>query len=89
MPTTYCRQPSALTYYLSNSWGFVYSEGDINPDWSLDPASLAQWRVAAFHSWTKAYHSVTKVFTANRTIFFGEEASFGYGDMTYCSQSAL
>ena len=29
--------------------GFVYSPGDIDPGWSLAPASLARWTVAAFH----------------------------------------
>lgn len=67
-----------------SKWGFVYAEGDIDPNWSLNRSK--SWRVAAFHSWTKAYHTVARVFPHNRTLLFREPASFGYGDYTYCSK---
>ena len=68
-----------------NTRGFHYTAGDIPASWSLAPASLARWRVAAFHSWNKAYHRVASVSRASRTIKFAGPAQFGYGDYTYCS----
>eukprot|EP01051_Picozoa_sp_SAG22_P016787 SAG22_NODE_2448_length_2557_cov_7.838893_1_plen_700_part_00 len=69
-----------------NTLGFVYSAGDIDPAWSLDKASVARWTVAAFHSWTKAYHRVKHVFPHNRTILFATPARFPYGMYEYCSK---
>ena len=65
--------------------GFIVAKGTLDPKWSLDAASLARWRIAAFHSWTKAYHTVRSV-DAGGTIMFGEEAMFAYGDYLYCSE---
>ena len=65
--------------------GFIVARGTLDPEWSTDAASLSQWRVAAFHSWTKAYHTVKSVDAKSGTIAFGEEAMFGYGQYTYCS----
>jgi hypothetical protein len=72
-----------------NKLGFVYSESDglALSGWSLTPASLARWTVAAFHSWTKAYHRVKAVFPHNRTILFSTPAKFAYGDYPYCSKN--
>ena len=66
--------------------GFIVSQGDLDPTWSLSPRSLKQWRVASFHSWTKAYHTVKSVDAASGTIMFGENAMFSYGDYLYCSE---
>ena len=63
----------------ANLHGFVYSAGDVPAAWSLAPASVARWRVAAFHSWNKAYHRVRAVTPANRTLSFTGPAQFGYG----------
>jgi hypothetical protein len=35
-----------------NDQGFVFATGDISSSWSLEPTSIARWRVAAFHSCT-------------------------------------
>jgi len=69
-----------------NKYGFVYSEGDIPSGWNLTDAAVSRWTVGAFHSWTKAYHKVRKVFPANRTILFHSKAVFSYGDFLYCSE---
>jgi len=65
--------------------GFIVGEGVLNSSWSLSPASLAQWRVGAYHSWTKAFHTVKSVDISTGTIMFGEASMFGYGEYTYCS----
>ena len=67
--------------------GFIVARGTLDPTWSLDAASVSLWRVAAFHSWTKAYHTVKSVDNASGTITFNEEAFFGYGEYEYCSGS--
>ena len=69
----------------ASKWGFTVAPGTLSPEWSLDAAHLSQWKVAAFHSWTKAYHTVKSVDTKSGAMLFGEEAMFGYGDYTYCS----
>eukprot|EP00054_Salpingoeca_dolichothecata_P014396 m.81247 g.81247 ORF g.81247 m.81247 type:complete len:536 (+) comp20969_c0_seq3:140-1747(+) len=69
-----------------NRFGFVYSEGDIDPQWNLSAAALKYWTVGGFHSWVKSYHTVTHIFPHNRTILFGEPAQFAYGDYVYCSK---
>ena len=69
-----------------NSLGFVYQHSSIDPEWSLSPASLQRWTVAAFHSWNKAYHKVKAVFPHNNTILFQAHARFGYGMYEYCSK---
>ncbi len=69
-----------------NSLGFVYQHSSIDPAWSLSPASLQRWTVAAFHSWNKAYHKVKAVFPHNSTILFQAHARFGYGMYEYCSK---
>jgi hypothetical protein len=71
---------------MVNTLGFVYSDGDIDPSWSLDEESVARWTVAAFHSWTKAYHRVKRIFPHNRTILFATPARFPYGMYSYCSK---
>ena len=71
---------------MVNTLGFVYSEGDIDPSWSLDEESVGRWTVAAFHSWTKAYHRVKRIFPHNRTILFATPARFPYGMYSYCSK---
>ena len=48
--------------------GFVVGDGVLNSSWSLSPASLAQWRVAAYHSWTKAFHTVKSIAVTTGTI---------------------
>lgn len=65
---------------------FIVAKGTLDPKWSLDAASVARWRVAAFHSWTKAYHTVESIDAESGTITFGEEAMFPYGEFVYCSE---
>jgi hypothetical protein len=56
--------------------GFVVAPHTLDPKWKLDDASLAQWRVGAYHSWTKAFHTVTAVDAASGILTFGEAAAF-------------
>jgi hypothetical protein len=50
-----------LTRVYDIPQGFVVAASTLDAGWSLDAASLAQWRVGAFHSWTKAFHTVKSV----------------------------
>lgn len=84
-PTLHWNASLGPRHSPENVLGFVYSDGDIDPRWSLAPENVARWRVAAFHSWNKAYHRVRSITPSNRTIKFVGPAQFGYGDYTYCS----
>ena len=67
-----------------NKYGFVYEEGSFPEEW-VSPESWSRWRVAAFHSWNKAYHRVQAVYPHNNTILFTGPAMFAYGAYNYCS----
>jgi|EP01049_Picozoa_sp_SAG25_P009408 hypothetical protein len=85
-PTLHWNSSLGPRFAAQNREGFVYTEGDIPDSWSLAPESVSRWRVAAFHSWNKAYHRVKSISRATRQIRFRGAAQFGYGDYTYCSE---
>eukprot|EP01052_Picozoa_sp_SAG31_P042913 SAG31_NODE_6973_length_1830_cov_1.006355_1_plen_328_part_10 len=85
-PTLHWNSSLGPRFSAANKLGFVYTEGDIPPSWSLAPERLSRWRVAAFHSWNKAYHRVKSINRNTREIRFRGPAQFGYGDYTYCSK---
>ena len=85
-PTLHWNSSLGPRFSAENKLGFVYAEGDIPASWSLAPEHLSRWRVAAFHSFNKAYHHVKSIDRANREIRFVGPSQFGYGDYTYCSK---
>ena len=81
------------TYYIHitlQTWLFINPFlNDPNPhphprsNWIV--TIVHPWHVGAYHSWTKAFHTVKSVDISTGTIMFGEASMFGYGEYTYCS----
>lgn len=72
-----------------NAQGFYINSSDVS-SLNLSPASVAGWKVWAFHSWTKSRHTVRAVDldadpAKGAKMLFEQDTDFPYGQYTYCS----